>query len=248
MHNTTLIYPGSEVKALGSGRVGGVLVRFGNDTDHDIQGDFFTAATDFGLDVATKARVVYHHGIGKDELGVHLGRKRIGTVELRQEADGLHAEGQLDLSVKGVDRLYADVEAGRVGWSSGSVDRLVERRDVTAGVKEVAAWPIIEASLSYRPVDPRNRAYAIKSLSDDAVSVSLVERSERLVSDARELTGLFSNAAKCREADGRTLSGPKREALRELAESFGTLYEGTTPRPAPERLAELKRRVLASRI
>jgi phage head maturation protease len=244
----SLIYPGDPVKALGSGRVAGYLVRYGSPDSHDVQGDFFTPTTDFGLDVSTRARVVYHHGIGRDALGSTLGRKRIGTVELRAQADGLWAEGSLDLSVKGVDQLYADIEAGKVGWSSGSVDRLVERADIKSGVREVRQWPIIEASLSYTPVDPRNRAVAIKSLTEGPVAGSLVERSERLVADAEELAGLYAKAADQRQADGRSLSGPKREALRELADAFDTLYDRSVPRPTPEQVVALQRRLLASRI
>jgi phage head maturation protease len=159
-----LIFFGGAVKALGNGKIGGYVVRFGSPETADVQGDYFTPHTDYGLDCSTKARVVYHHGLTKK-----YGPKRFGTVDLSVKANGIEAAGELDLTDAACKAVYNDVEAGKLGWSSGSVDRLVERRAVK-GKSEILAWPLIEVSLTPTPVDGRNRAIAIKALiAEDAI-------------------------------------------------------------------------------
>jgi len=235
-----LIYPGDEVKALGGGKVGGYIVRFGSPETRDVQGDYFTAATDYGLDVSTKARVVYDHGLRRDEPGRAIGNRRIGLVELTARVDGVYAEGTVDLAQQSVKALYARIEAGSIGWSSGSVDRLVER-ERNGVAREVKSWPLIEASLTPIPVDPRNRAYAIKALypeasssqtpADGAAPASLLETSERLVSEAQEIVALWDAAIKSRQTEGRSLSEAKQAALKSLADEFAELVRVARPGP-----------------
>jgi hypothetical protein len=251
MTDRTLVYPGSEVKALGSGRVAGYLVRFGDPTSADVQGDYFTAETYFGRALKAGTDIVWHHGIAKDGPGAILKNSVIGDAVLTMKQDGLWAEGTLQTDIKGVDSIYNDVASGKVGWSSGSVDRLVQR-EPTEGKTAVKSWPIIEASLSYKPVDPRNKAIAIKALdydtpSDQPVAGGLVEFSERLVADATEAVGLYRKAYEQRQAEGRNLSEPKRAALREVQEAIDALVR-EVHRPDPEKVAEVRRMLLASRL
>lgn len=242
MHDTTLIYPGGDVKALGAGRVGGYLVRFGGPDSADVQGDFFTPETYYGKAVKAGTDVIYHHGIGRiDEIAVRLGNKVIGDGEIAVKSDGLWIEA----SVNEPDVL-ALADAGKLGWSSGSVERLVKREAVKAGITKVTQWPIIEASLSPRPVDPRNRAVAIKALVDDVPAAgSLVERTEALVADVEEVVALYRKAHDQRQAAGRILSTAKRDAIKALQESVAALYDATAPRPTPEERERLRRALLA---
>jgi hypothetical protein len=241
MHDTTLIYPGGDVKALGAGRVGGYLVRFGGPDSADVQGDFFTSDTYYGKAVKAGADVIYHHGIGR--IDTHADRLRntvIGDGEIAVKADGLWIEA----TVTDAD-VYALADAGKLGWSSGSVERLVKREAVKAGITKVTQWPIIEASLSPRPVDPRNRAVAMKALQIDEAPGSgrLADRLDALVSSVGELTEAFGEIA------GRhDLNAKKREAIKAAAEGFARLYDATAPRPDPATRDALKRRLLASRI
>jgi hypothetical protein len=240
MHDTTLIYPGGDVKALGAGRVGGYLVRFGGPESADVQGDFFAPDTYYGKAVKAGTDVIYHHGIGRvDEVAVRLGNKVIGDGTIAVKSDGLWIEATVD--EPDVMKL---AEAGKLGWSSGSVERLVKREAVKAGVTKVTQWPIIEASLSPRPVDPRNKAFAIKALFDEGPgSGPLVERLDALVSSVGELTEAFGAIA------GRhDLNAGKRDAIKAAAEGFARLYDATAPRPDPATRDALKRRLLASRL
>jgi hypothetical protein len=242
----TLIYPGSEVKALGAGRVAGYLVRFGSPESADVQGDFFGPTTYFGRALKAGLDIVWHHGIGRDQRGSTLRNQVIGDGTLTMKPDGLWIEAGLDMAVKGVPEVYADVETGKVGWSSGSVDRLV-RREPVAGKTAVKAWPLIEASLSSTPVDPRNRAIAIKALEEAAPAESWRDSLSRLASDAERFAGQASQRFDNRQAAGRDVAPGDRDAISAAAKSFGELA-GLLHRADPEHIDRLKRRLLAERI
>lgn len=251
MTDQTLIYAGSEVKALGAGRVGGYLIRFGSPDDHDVQGDFFTPQTYLGRAVKAGLDVVYHHGLGRvDDLANRLGNRVIGEASVKSQGDGVYVEASLDLADADVKAVYDLAGAGKLGWSSGSVERLVRRSAVKGHVKRIDAWPLIEASLSPKPVDPRNRAVAIKSLVEDMDHpvAGLVDRAEALVADAEALAGLFAKAADQRRSERRDLSPAKREAIKAVADAFEALYADTVPRVDPEQARRLKRRLLAQRM
>ena len=55
-----LIAFGTEIKALGSGKIGGYLVRFSDPSTPDLTGDFFDAKTVFNI--PDNLPVVYPHG------------------------------------------------------------------------------------------------------------------------------------------------------------------------------------------
>lgn len=244
MTDDTLIYYGGDVKALGSGRVGGYLVRFGGPESADVQGDFFTSDTYFGRAVKSGIDVVYHHGVGRiDPLAVRLGNAVIGEGTVETKADGLWIESQIN-----EPEVYTKAERGELGWSSGSVDRLIRREAVKGNITRITQWPMIEASLSPRPVDPRNKAFALKALmeaSDDqgTGSGTLVERALALVSSAKALASEFGNVASAHD-----LNATKREAIKAAAEGFARLYDATAPRPDPEQVQALKKRLLLARL
>jgi hypothetical protein len=94
---------------------------------------------------------------------------------------------------------------------------------------------------------------AIKSLHEytsegDKVALSLVGRAEALVADAKDMARLFGKAADQRLNEGRTLTDRKRAAVKALADAFASIHDATRPRPGPERLADLQRRLLLDRI
>lgn len=157
----TLVFFGGDVKALGDqGLIGGPVVLFGDPSTADIQGDYFTAKTDYGLDISTKARVVYHHGKAK------YGPKKFGVGEMKAEIDRIWVQAQLDLSDPDGQAVFAEVKAGKLGWSSGSVERLVVRGRDMKGVTEIISWPISELTLSPKPVDRRLKAVSLKALME----------------------------------------------------------------------------------
>lgn len=166
----TLVWQGGAVKAIGTdGRVGGYLVLFGSpeQTDASPARDYFTADTDFGLDVNAKSAVLYHHGLDRA-----VGNRRLGAVELKADAVGIWAEGQLALRDAYEQRIYGMVRAGKMGWSSGSAEHLVRKEKQANGSQKITAWPLgLDASITPTPAEPRTLAVPLKSLPADALKL-----------------------------------------------------------------------------
>ena len=155
---------GSEVKTLDdAGIVGGLLVRFGDPSSADRSHwkDFFTPDTDFGVELPVKTtRVLYLHGLTKGR-----GKRSLGRAELTADPSGIAIKARLDMADPFVrERLWPEIKANRIGWSSGSANHAVERESAPGGSHRVTYWPIAEPSLTPMPADPRNVAHAIKSL------------------------------------------------------------------------------------
>ena len=106
------------VKSDRLGHVKGYLVRFGDAESPDLEGDYFTASTDYGF--PTKGQKVplnlyYHHGMdGK------VGKKSIGTGYIKMDDMGLWYEGQLDLADEYGKMIAKLCKQGKMGFSSGA--------------------------------------------------------------------------------------------------------------------------------
>ena len=210
----TVISFGGSVKALGeAGEVGGYIVRFSSEKDPDLLGDFFTRETDFDMDFPGKSSVYYEHG-----LDPTIGKRKLGTVSLERDDVGIWAEGQLAIRDQYEGIIFKMLKSGKLGWSSGTAKHLVEQEKVGRACK-MLAWPLgLDASLTPKPVEPRNQAViSVKSylaeiglqtddedeLLDDAIksehlTVDDPRTLERLLRDA----GLSNRAAKAIVADG----------------------------------------------
>lgn len=137
---------GSEVKALGSGKLGGFLVRFTDENKPDITGDFFTNKTDFDFTTGEKATVYYNHGLDST-----LKKRKLGQATLTMQDAGIWAETQLELRDEYEKRIYAMAEASKLGWSSGTLPNLVEREAVGKAFW-IKSWPLgKDASLTPTP-------------------------------------------------------------------------------------------------
>jgi hypothetical protein len=162
----TLAFYGGAVKALGNGKVGGHLALFTTSADPDLSRDFFKSETDFFLDDGIgKATILYDHGLDST-----LKRRKLGRGTLKVDDVGVWVEAQLELRDKYEEAIYALAEAGKLGWSSGSAPHLVEREKVGKSFF-IKSWPIVEASLTPMPVEPRTSAIPLKSLAADHVDL-----------------------------------------------------------------------------
>jgi HK97 family phage major capsid protein len=178
-----LISFGSEVKALGDGKVAGYLVRFGDQTTPDLTGDYFTHDTDFG-DV-TQAAVYYQHGLDKK-----MGKRKMGKGDMKEDDLGVWIEAQLNLRDEYEKAIYAMVEKGKLGWSSGTAPHLVEREE-KGQAHFIKTWPLgLDASLTPTPAEPRNEVITVKAYLG-SLQVSTTEAEEAgdaspVVADAPE--------------------------------------------------------------
>jgi phage head maturation protease len=155
----TLVSFGDAIKADDSGRVRGYLVRFGG---ADLEGDYFTASTDFGRPMKSGDRVAmnlyYHHGQDRT-----VGKSRIGTGYITMDDKGLWYEAQVEMADQYQKMIQELAKSGKLGYSSGATGHMVERKKMSDGRYEITRWPIGEASLTPTPAEPMN---AVKSLKD----------------------------------------------------------------------------------
>lgn len=112
----------------------------------DLQGERFTSATDFCLDLFGSKPVLWHHGADPD-----IGIEPLGRVKSLDKRDaGLWLRAQLDRSHRYWEAIKQLIERGAAGLSSGSVPHLVQ---IGKGGL-ISAWPIVEASLTVEPAHP----------------------------------------------------------------------------------------------
>jgi HK97 family phage major capsid protein len=166
-----LIFFGAEVKALGDGKLGGYLVRYGDPNTPDLTGDFFGAGADYGIADGSKVPVYYNHGF--DPV---MKNKRIGGGLTKFDEVGIWLEAQLEMRDEYERKIYELAESGKLGWSSGAAGHLVDRKQ-TGKTWQIVSWPIAEASLTPTPAEPRNNVMPIKSLYqvDTEGDVEIVE-------------------------------------------------------------------------
>lgn len=237
----TLVEFGGAAKALDdAGRVGGHLVLWGDAEHTDISPyrDYFAKDTRFRLEHRTAVEAIYHHG--RDPI---LQDREIGLGSVKADEIGLWYEGQLHLRDEYERKVWAMVKAGKLGLSSGSVPHLVRREKQANGSHKITSWPIVEASLTPTPAEPRILVHALKSpMCDDAdTAPSLVSTLESLATDAERARVLTESAIRSRAREGRSLPAEKVAALKALRDGLDRLIREAT---APDRAADARKRLL----
>ena len=134
------VFQGSNIKATGRGMVEGYLVRFGSPSDTDLERDFFTKSTDFGMEFsdgsAHKLGLYYNHGMDP-----------------------------LDLADEYAKMIYELAKKGKLGFSSGAASHMVDREPMGKSFM-IKRWNLAEASLTPQPAESRNMA-SVKRYYDE---------------------------------------------------------------------------------
>lgn len=142
------------VKALDGDRIGGYAVRFGSEDEPDLSAfrDFFTKSTDFWLEHWQTRPMLYHHA--QDEATKDapvVGR----WTAARVDDVGVWLEGQLNMAHRYAGAVKELVARGALRLSSDSAPHLVVRERRPSGAHEVKRWPLLAASLTPSPAEPR---------------------------------------------------------------------------------------------
>ena len=217
MNDETLISFGGAVKALGGGYFEAPLVTFGQSSDPDLTGDYFTKQTDFWREFPEKVPLLYAHGLDDTMKKTKIGG---GKTTLKMTDDAIWMTGQLDLANKYEARIYELIEQKRLGTSSGSASHMVDRKQVGSSF-EITSWPITEASLTPNPAEPKNygQVRALKSLelTDEAIKDVLASttgyapannRSNTPLTPLTALHGATAPPVEASAADGSTECPP----------------------------------------
>jgi len=145
------------LKFVGPDTVEGLAIPWGSPDDRDLDGEFFTKATDLCLDWFGKAGrpVLYDHGLDDDLKSETIGRQ----VDYEVRDEGVWAQAQLSRNAryrKAVDQLIAE---GALGYSSGAMGHLATK---SAG-GEITRWPWVELSMTPIPANPVTIVHFVKS-------------------------------------------------------------------------------------
>ena len=193
MKEESLIYYGGAVKTLGDNRLGGYLVRYGDPDTVDLEGDYFSADTDLGIETGAKVPVYYQHGY--DPV---LKNRRLARAEATFKDDGVWLETQLQMRDEYEQHIMELAEAGKLGWSSGAAGHLVEVEAVGKSW-HIKSWPIAEASLTPTPAEPRNSAISLKSIFDK-IPVEKPEEETKMTEEVKkedvDIKAMFDEFAK----------------------------------------------------
>ena len=166
---------GSRVKALVGRRIEGYLVRYTSSGDVDLQGEYFTRATDFNLTAnpIVGKPILVEHGVDRhfkavpiglfdfaseDEIGIYVRGRLFDVAEyermLREQADRQRKavsdetlRRKAAIAVKAVDAL---LDTGKAHFSSGALPQSVE----VAEDGHIDRWMIVEGSITLTPAEP----------------------------------------------------------------------------------------------
>ena len=132
----------------------GLLSFSGPFAGRDSYGTYFSARTDWGLDLHPEGiPVLFNHGFDPD-FGLHPIGKSDPTSSFRTDDDGTWVQLQLDKREKYyATRVRPLLDANGLGLSQGSAEHSV-RIDQKSG--EVLAWPLHELSLTPTESNPFN--------------------------------------------------------------------------------------------
>ena len=202
--NDQLVTIGGELKALGDGRIGGYLVRFGTPDETDLVGDYFTPETDFGPNDKAIGWVHHRQPMKSPKTGrtVQYKQRLTNPVSLTLDDVGVFAEVLMDMRNDYERMYYTQTEKGMLGWSSGTAPHVVEREPQPNGASKITLWPLgDDASLTPIPAEPRISVMPLKSYleraepfvkallpQDDAGSASADATNEGAVSDTPQKT------------------------------------------------------------
>jgi len=139
----------------------------------DLDGEFFTKDTDFGLDYYPTIPILWGHGRDGE-----IGAAKVGEVTVKEIRDqGVWVEGQLNRQSSYYAAIHDLVTgsqkdsrpAADLYWSSGAISHLVAKDGRTGEIKH---WPIAEATLTVTPANPAAKA-TVKS-DDEPPTVTAV--------------------------------------------------------------------------
>jgi hypothetical protein len=155
---------GGAIKALDGGRIGGYAVLFGTADTPDMSHyrDYFTKSTEFWLDHFGWPRpMTYHHGMDEDTADDPV----VGSwTKAVIKDEGVWLEGQLNQAHRYHGAVKELIRRGFLKLSSDSAPQWVRRERQANGTNEVKRWPLISASPTVTPAEPRLSGVSFKAL------------------------------------------------------------------------------------
>lgn len=214
------------VKSLDNGKIGAYAVLFGDEDHTDLSSmhDFFTAKTDFWLDKWNTRPMIYDHA--QNQSRELRDNPVVGTWSKATMNDiGVWLEGEIDKAHQYRAAVMKLIEQGLLSLSSESAPHLVLRRKAAKDAHEIVRWPLLAASLTTMPAEPRLRPVdviksAYKSIGLEAPDIEEVVMEEE--NEESKAGRSISNASKAKIEEAINNLDSVRALLK-------TLVGGETP-------------------
>ena len=220
--------------------IGGYGVVFGG---ADLEGETFTADTDYMLDLAPVKPVYIDHS-QETEFTTSDGKRvkltsidePVGRViEVTPDDVGLYMRMQIDKAGRYWGVVDAMIGTGKAGLSSGTIGHLA-RRDG----KTITRWPLVEESITLTPAEPRTvdgveRLKHLAELNPDLKAIFTEADSASAVGDA---TGVGGKATiqimenNDMEEMNEAQADPRDEQIKSLSDRVNQMIELMEKSPA----------------
>lgn len=144
----------------------------------DLDGEFFSPATDIKEAWFDRRPLVWHHNLDQTMKADPV----LGTSDdVEKEEDGWWSTLWLDRSHRYWEQVDKLLQAGKLYGSSGSLPNFV-KTDPKSG--EILVWPYIEQTLTPTPANPYARVVAAKAIAHfDEASIGLSPALRGILSD-----------------------------------------------------------------
>ena len=153
---------GESIKMLDDGTVIAQAIRFGSPAETDISEfrDYFTKSTNFWLTEWQTRPMLYDHATDSQTRDDPV----VGQwVKAWTDEAGVWLKGQLNKAHKYAEAIKELAKMGLLKLSTDSAPHLVIRARNSNGTHEIKRWPIVAASLTVQPAEPRLPAVEVKT-------------------------------------------------------------------------------------
>jgi HK97 family phage major capsid protein len=174
--DSLIVVAGEPLKSLevkdGKERVGSYAIRFSGPDQKDLQDEYFTAQTDYGVANGDGAATMFHHGIPIADGLEYLANQTFAPVKTFKDDIGIFVETVLNLSDEYQKAIADLVGQGKLKWSSATAAHLMRK----AADGRILRWHPIEFSYTPTPAEPRLPAIApLKSVTIDEKTAKELE-------------------------------------------------------------------------
>ncbi len=152
---------GGAIKSLDGDAITGCAILYGTKATHDLERDYYDKNTDLWLDHWGWPRpITYHHGMdaGTNDDPV-VGHWTKATVT----DEGVWLEGQLSRAHRYYKAIKELARRGYLKISSDSGPQWTIREPQTNGANYIKRWPLVSASVTVTPMEPRMFPVEVKA-------------------------------------------------------------------------------------
>lgn len=140
--------PPLAIKARADGKIEGLLVRYSDASQVDLELDFFDKNTNLGVRDGDELPVLWHHNLDPEKRGI------IGKGQVSYTPKGLWFQSWLNRRDEYERYILKMIELNKAGYSGGASD--IVRQPTAGKARRVTKFILVEGSVTPTPMDPYN--------------------------------------------------------------------------------------------